>query len=244
MLTVRYDWLGLCPGERMLDFGCGGGRHSFEAMRLGAVAIALDSDRDALAGAAAWVRAMLEQDKETAEAGGHGDLVAADGASLPFPDRCFDRVIAAEVLEHVPGDARVMAELARVLRPGGVIAVTVPRCYPEAVNWALSAEYHNVPGGHVRIYRHSQLVARLRTAGLLPYRHHYAHALHSPYWWLRCALGPNNESNPVVKAYHRLLVWDITAKTPFTRWPEAALNPVLGKSLVVYARKPLDPAGP
>ena len=55
--------------------------------------------------------------------------------------------------------------------------------------------------------------------------------------------GPNSESNPVVKAYHRLLVWDITAKTPLTRWPEAALNPVLGKSLVVYAHKALDQAG-
>ena len=106
MLTVRYDWLGLRPGERVLDFGCGGGRHSFEAMRRGAVTIALDSDREALAGAAAWVRALLEQDKETAEAGGHGDLAAGDGSSLPFPDGCFDRVIAAEVLEHVPDDSR------------------------------------------------------------------------------------------------------------------------------------------
>ncbi len=168
MLTVRYDWLGLRPGERVLDFGCGGGRHSFEAMRRGAVTIALDSDREALAGASAWVRALLEQDKETAEAGGHGDLVAGDGSSLPFPDGCFDRVIAAEVLEHVPDDSRVLAELARVLRPGGVIAVTVPRWYPEAANWALSSEYHNVPGGHVRIYRHRQIGQRLHRAGLTP----------------------------------------------------------------------------
>ena len=238
MLTIRYRWLELRPGDRLLDFGCGGGRHTFEAMRRGAVVTALDSDREVVAGAAAWVAALLEEDKETAEAGGHGDLVAGDGASLPFADACFDRVVAAEVLEHVPDDARVLTELARVLRPGGVIAVTVPRWYPEAVNWALSAEYHNLPGGHVRIYRHGQLRWRLHRAGLTPYHHHYAHALHSPYWWLRCALGPGCEANPAVKAYHRLLVWDITAKTPFTRWPEAALNPVLGKSLVVYARKP------
>jgi SAM-dependent methyltransferase len=238
VLTVRYDWLGLQAGERVLDFGCGGGRHSFEAMRRGAAAVAVDSDFEVLAGAAAWVRALLEQDKETAEAGGHGDLVAGDGLALPFPDDCFDKIIAAEVLEHVPDDAAVLAELVRVLRPGGVIAVTVPRWYPEAVNWALSGEYHSVPGGHVRIYRHSQLLRRLRRAGLAPFRHHHAHALHSPYWWLRCAVGIDNESNPAVKVYNRLLVWDITTKSPLTRWPEAALNPVLGKSLVVYARKP------
>jgi hypothetical protein len=41
-----------------------------------------------------------------------------------------------------------------------------------------------------------------------------------------------------VRAYHRLLVWDITAHTLLTRLPEAVLNPVLGKSLVVYVRKP------
>jgi SAM-dependent methyltransferase len=237
MLTVRYNWLAPRPGDRLLDFGCGGGRHAFEAMRRGAFVTALDADPEAVRGAAAWVDAMLEEDKETAEAGGQGHAVVGDGLALPFPDRCFDKVIAAEVLEHVPDDSAVLAELARVLRPGGVISVTVPRWYPEGVNWALSAEYHNVPGGHVRIYRRRQLCNRLRDAGLAPYRQHHAHALHSPYWWLRCAIGPNCESNKVVQAYHRLLVWDITAQSPVTRWPEAVLNPVLGKSLVVYARK-------
>ena len=74
---------------------------------------------------------------------------------LPFADGTFDRVIASEVLEHIPDDAAAMAELARVLRPGGTMAVTVPRCGPEVVNWVLSDEYHDVPGGHVRIYRRS-----------------------------------------------------------------------------------------
>ena len=45
--------------------------------------------------------------------------------------------------------------------PGGTMAVTVPRCGPEVVNWVLSDEYHDVPGGHVRIYRRSTLRARL-----------------------------------------------------------------------------------
>lgn len=63
-------------------------------------------------------------------------------------------------------------------------------------------------------------------------------ALHSPYWWLKCAVGPTNDQNPLVKAYHQLLVWDITKAPRTTRWTEKLLNPVLGKSLVVYATKP------
>jgi SAM-dependent methyltransferase len=238
LLTVRYDWLGLCCGERLLDFGCGGGRHALEAMRLGAVVTALDADRAELSQAAAWVAAMLDRDDRTARAGGRGHVVVGDGEGLPFPDCAFDKVVAAEVLEHVPEDVAVLSELARVLRPGGAIAVTVPRWYPEVVNWALSREYHNTPGGHVRIYRRRELCRRLRGAGLHPFRWHHAHALHSPYWWLRCAVGVRREDVRLVRAYHRLLVWDITAGPRATRWSEAVLNPVLGKSLVVYARKP------
>jgi SAM-dependent methyltransferase len=237
VLTVRYEWLELAAGQRLLDFGCGGGRHALEALRLGAIVTALDADRKELVPAAAWVRTMLDEDKQTADAGGQGHVVIGNGLDLPFPDACFDKVVAAEVLEHIPDDAGALAELARVLRPGGLLAVTVPRCYPEVVNWALSKEYHSVPGGHVRIYRQAQLRRRLGQAGLRPYRQHHAHALHSPYWWLRCAVGIDHEDNPLVRAYHRLLVWDITVKHPLTRWPEAALNPVLGKSLVIYARK-------
>lgn len=237
MLTVRFDWLGLRNGQRVLDFGCGGGRHSFEAMRRGAITTALDADPEEVQRAAAWVRAMLDEDKATAESGGQGHVVVGDGMALPFPDGSFDKVVASEVLEHVPDDRAVLAELARVTRRGGTLAVTVPRWYPEVVNWALSAEYHNTPGGHVRIYRRSQLEGRLKGSGFFPYGAHHAHALHSPYWWLRCLLGERAEDNALVKAYYRLLVWDITAQSPLTQLPEKALNPLLGKSLAVYARR-------
>jgi len=47
----------------------------------------------------------------------------------------------------------------------------------------------------------------------------------------------------VVRGYHRLLVWDIMRRPALTRLSEAALNPLIGKSLVIYARKPLIPNG-
>jgi SAM-dependent methyltransferase len=237
VLTVRYDRLGVRPGDRLLDLGCGGGRHAFEAMRRGAQVVAVDADAAEVKDASVLMEALADTDDATIAVGGWGRAVTGDARHLPFTDGAFDRVIAAEVLEHIPADRVAMAELARVLRPGGTMAVTVPRWYPELVNWALSDDYHLVPGGHVRIYRAGELVRRLRAAGLEPYGRHHAHAFHSPYWWLKCAVGVGDDQHPLVQAYHRALVWDITSPNRVVRSGERALNPWLGKSLVVYLRK-------
>ena len=54
-----------------------------------------------------------------------------------------------------------------MLRPGGTIAVTVPRWLPEMVCWKLSDEYHDVEGGHIRIYTDDELVGQgSQSAGL------------------------------------------------------------------------------
>jgi hypothetical protein len=140
-------------------------------------------------------------------------------------------------MEHVPADTVALDELVRVLRPGGTIAITVPRWFPELVCWALSDEYHNRPGGHVRIYRRSALERRMRASGLDVTGGHHAHGLHSAYWWLRCAVGVDNEDNRFVAAYHRFLVWDIEQRPFVTRAAEAVLTPLMGKSLVVYGTK-------
>lgn len=236
MLTCRYDWLGLQPGDRVLDLGCGGGRHAFEAARRGAHVVACDLDLAELKDVRGLFGAMAEAGEID-----QSDGVAVNGnaLSLPFPDASFDRIIASEVMEHIPDDSGAARELARVLRPGGTIAVTVPSWLPEQVCWALSDEYHApfVEGGHVRIYTEAVLRRRLRDAGFKPGAAHHAHALHSPYWWLKCAVGPRNDTNPLVQAYLKLLVWDIAEAPALTRIADRVLNPVLGKSLVVYAER-------
>jgi SAM-dependent methyltransferase len=238
MLTVRYQRLGLSPGDVLLDLGCGFGRHAYEAARRGARVIAFDYAEAELKEVRNTFGAMA-----TAREVGAASLAGAvqgDGTLLPFADGAFDRIIASEVLEHIDDDRAALDELARVLRPGGTIAVTVPAWLPERVCWRLSDEYHApfVEGGHVRIYRAADVRGRLRAAGLEPTSSHRAHALHSPYWWVRCAVGPADDTHRAVAAYRKVLEWDIVKAPRTTRWTERALNPVLGKSLVVYARKP------
>jgi ubiquinone/menaquinone biosynthesis C-methylase UbiE len=240
VLTVDFRRFPVRPGQRVLDLGCGGGRHAFEVYRRGGNVVAFDLDPTELGP----VRGMFAAMRQAGEAGPQVDAIAVSGdaTDMPFGDGVFDRVIAAEVLEHVLDDQRAMNELARVLRPGGLAAITVPSWLPERICWALSTEYHEVPGGHVRIYTRVELQAKLARAGLSVGWHHYAHGLHSPFWWLKCAVGVHDDKHPLVSAYHRMLVWDIMRRPALTRRAEQALNPVIGKSLVMYAVKAERPS--
>jgi SAM-dependent methyltransferase len=236
VLTVDFARLSLAPGDRVLDLGSGAGRHAFECYRRGARVVALDLNAGDLDAVAAMFAAMAHAGEAPPEA--DALAVRADAYRLPFVDGAFDVVIAAEILEHIPDDRAAIAEAVRVLRPGGSLAVTVPRWWPERVCWALSDAYHEVAGGHVRIYRGRELRSRLRAAGVVAVGGHHAHALHSPYWWLKCLFGPDNDGVLPVRLYHQLLVHDIVRGPWWTRWTERVLNPVLGKSLVVYLVKP------
>ncbi|WP_462188623.1 MULTISPECIES: class I SAM-dependent methyltransferase [unclassified Frankia] len=236
MLTVDFDRFPVSAGCRLLDLGCGAGRHTFEAFRRGAEVIALDYSADEVAGVNAMLAAMALEGQAPPKAKAAG--VRGDALALPFADGTFDRIIAAEVLEHLPADTAAMAEIARVLRPGGWVAVTVPNRFPEQVCWSLSTAYHSVEGGHVRIYRRDELRDRLTAVGLEPAGTHFAHALHAPYWWLRCLVGVHDDGHPATRLYHRLLVWDMMRRPRITRLAERALNPIIGKSIVLYLRKP------
>ncbi len=238
MLTVDYDRLGLIPGMTVLDLGAGFGRHAFESARHGVNVVAADLALDEMESTLGTFAAMYESgelDPTLAKAG----CVQANGLTLPFPDDTFDRIIASEVLEHVPDDLGAMAELRRVLKPSGILAATVPAMLPEMICWKLDDAYHapKAVGGHVRIYAKPELRMKLESVGLTPTDDHRAHALHSPYWWLKCAVGVNNDDNPLVKLYLRFLTWDIVKGPWLTRTADRLLNPVLGKSLVQYSVK-------
>lgn len=235
MLTVDFARLPLEPGARILDLGCGSGRHTAAAYGLPAARV-VGVDRGLADLHAARERLALH-DRLGVCGGGAWRLVAGDGLRLPFREACFDLVICAEVLEHIREDGRAVAEIARVLRPGGHLVVSVPRFWPERLCWALSAQYAASPGGHVRIYRGRELIALLARGGFRPWCAHHAHGLHAPYWWLKCLLEPRRGAGRLVALYHRFLTWEVMTRPRATRLIERLLNPLCGKSLVVYLRK-------
>jgi SAM-dependent methyltransferase len=242
MLTVRFSELSIGPGTLFLDAGAGFGRHAFEAARLGAQVVALDYAQDEVVAMRATFSAMYEAGE--IEAANLVGILRGDATCLPFADNSFDCIVTSEVLEHIQNDVAALGELARVLKPGGTLGATVPSWFPEKINWMLSDEYHApfVVGGHVRIYSGTELKAKLRAAGLRVVGQHRAHGLHSPYWWLRCAVGPAREDNRMVNAYKKFLEWDIISKPKVTQVAEQVLAPVLGKSYVVYSMKPVNNA--
>ena len=226
MLTVDYERLGVGRGERLLDLGCGGGRHAFQAVRLRGPGGGPRRPGDEVAQVRDTIGAMVDAGEVRLD--DEAGVVQGDALRLPFADGSFDRVIAVRgARAHPRGHGSAMAELSRVLRPGGTMAVTVPRFGPEVVNWALSNEYHDVPGGHVRIYRRSHAAGAPAAApGCVRSASHHAHALHSPYWWLRVPGGtrarrPPGRARPITgssSGTSRSAPW-------LTRITEHVLNP-------------------
>jgi SAM-dependent methyltransferase len=236
MLTVDFDRLGIGPGSKVIDVGCGAGRHTFEAYRRGADVTGFDQNTQDLNDVDEILQAMKAQGEVPPSA--KAEVVKGDALDLPYADGAFDCVIASEILEHVPQDTAAIAELVRVLKPGGKLAITVPRWLPERICWLLSDEYHANEGGHVRIYKADELRDKVTAHGLTFTHSHHAHALHAPFWWLKCAVGTSKNDHPAVAAYHKLLVWDMISAPGLTRRGEKLLDPLIGKSVALYFDKP------
>lgn len=233
MLTVDFDRLGVKPGNLALDCGCGFGRHSLEFMRRGATVFSLDMDLESLR-KTRWQLASLVRDGKA-----HGQarwfVHSGDALHLPFRDETFDRIICAEVMEHVPDDAQACRELVRVLKKDGLIAITVPTFFSELIYDALTFEYFSTPGGHVRKYRPKQLARIMRESGLEIYAIGHKHAFHTLWWMIRCVVGLHRENQPLTRGYHKFLHLGLFSK--FMRRAERFCNYFFPKSVVLYGWK-------
>ncbi len=229
--TIKLTELPNLDSLKVLDLGCGEGRHSISIwMQTRAQVVGMDLSRDDMLTARS-----RKADFSVTESGKHSlNFVEASGMALPFADETFDIVICSEVLEHIEAYQSMLQEIDRVLVKGGVFAMSVPRFGPEWLCWKLSRAYHEVPGGHLRIFNASVLNKQIEKLGFFRYARHFAHGLHSPYWWLKCLFWSSADKNPLVSAYHRLLVWDLMQKPWITRTLEKILNPLIGKSIAMY----------
>jgi SAM-dependent methyltransferase len=164
---VLLEYLELDDGMDVLDCGCGMGFYLMVMGQLRSLHLTgVDTDVERL---------------EFAERYGiRANLVDGDATALPFADSSFDRVLMSEVLEHVPDDAAALREAQRVLRPGGILAISVPHArYPflwDPINatWTKlggrpirSGPIAGIWSNHERLYLPEELTSRVRAAGLV-----------------------------------------------------------------------------
>jgi 2-polyprenyl-3-methyl-5-hydroxy-6-metoxy-1,4-benzoquinol methylase len=192
--------------------------------------VGLDLDSGALRGAAPGLRARAH------ELGALGAMIRGDTFRLPFRDETFDKIICAEVMEHVHDFRAAARELARVTQPHGMVAVTIPTATSEQLYLRVGDDYFESPGGHIRIFKPRELARGLAQAGLVTVGVGFAHALHTPYWVLRSLAGlPRADRNALVRAYRAFLIR--AAVSPAMQWLEGALNYCFPKSLILYTEK-------
>lgn len=234
MQTIDLKRLDLQPQHTLLDLGCGEGRHALAAYLQADLAQVIAVDINARDVRTARQKLAQFTHGEPAD---NCHFLVADGLRLPFADHSFDRIICSEVLEHVPNYRHMLLEINRILKPGGTLAVSVPRSWPERICWWLSTAYHQVEGGHIRIFKARALRTEIEDIAYRLQERHWAHALHAPYWWLRCLFWRRGDQFGPVRAYHKLLVWDLMRKPWLTQTLERWLNPLMGKSIVMYFHK-------
>ena len=240
--TIDFERMKLTANERLLDLGCGEGRHAISAyMVRNLEAVGVDLSLQDLEITRERFAQFVEPENENKSL----VISVARGEQLPFAGQSFDKVICSEVLEHIPHYHGVIREISRVLKTGGIAAISVPRYFPEWVCWKLSDAYHEVEGGHIRIFDARDLSRDVESAGFIRYDKHHAHSLHVPYWWLKCLFwrDEGEAEAAIVDGYHRFLTWDLMRQPGITRWLDRLLNPIMGKSVVMYFMKTHRPAG-
>tara|TARA_B100000700_G_scaffold102733_1_gene115866 strand:- start:1392 stop:2096 length:705 start_codon:yes stop_codon:yes gene_type:complete len=233
MLTFNFQNIKPTKDSFMLDAGCGPGRHIFGFMDQfsDVTCVGLDLDFDSLQeGKNNLTLFSSISNKEST-------FLQGSVYNLPFKDNSFETIICSEVLEHVADVDATLKELTRLIRPGGNLLVSVPSYYPEKICWLLSKEYQKMPGGHVRIFKKSTLQEKVEEKGYKLEMTEKYHALHSPYWWLRCLFWSSQENNFLVNIYKKILEIQILRNPPILRILDNLLNPFLGKSTSFYFKK-------
>jgi len=233
MLTFNLNRINLSANSKVLDLGCGEGRHIFGALDeyQDIYCVGLDQDIPSLD--------VCKEGLVFFEELNTGSTIFIQGSvyNLPFEDDAFDLVICSEVLEHLDDYHAAIKEIYRVLKPKGKFLPSVPSYWPERICWALSDNYQNMPGGHVRIFKKLQVINEIIDHGFIYQNSERFHGFHSAYWWLRCLFWGNQDSNYFVRLYKKFLEYHIIQNPPWLNNLEKFINPIFGKSIAFYFEK-------
>lgn len=233
MLTFNLNRINLSANSKVLDLGCGEGRHIFGALDeyKDIYCVGLDQDIPSLD--------VCKEGLVFFEELNTGSTIFIQGSvyNLPFEDDAFDLVICSEVLEHLDDYHAAIKEIYRVLKPQGKFLPSVPSYWPERICWALSDNYQNMPGGHVRIFKKLQVINEIIDHGFIYQNSERFHGFHSAYWWLRCLFWGNQDSNYFVRLYKKFLEYHIIQNPPWLNNLEKFINPIFGKSIAFYFEK-------
>jgi ubiquinone/menaquinone biosynthesis C-methylase UbiE len=172
-LQVLGGYLELHPGERILDVACGSGYWTQKlAAANGCTAVGVDLSEDEIATAQLHHR------------GAHCTYLVSPAEILPFRSESFDKVISVCALEHFSSDTAALAEMARVLKTGGILGISVDSLSGPFVTESYRkwhAEKH-----FVRNYYNLEILrAKLQSAGFQPLEHRYLLTSRFSYWAFR-----------------------------------------------------------
>ena len=231
METFNFNLLNLKKIKKVIDVGCGNGRHlkSLGFKLTDSEIIGIDQSAPEI------TKLNKEFDESVCKNGNAYKFITGDIREMDVPDNSQDLVVCAEVLEHVPNFEAVLEECYRILKPGSVMLISVPSYFPESLCWKYSKKYMQTPGGHIRIFKKNFLKERFKALNLKLFKHHREHALHSIYWIIRAR--NNMEENNFLKSFHNLLVRQMFGQAKFSFALEKLLNPFFGKSECFYLRK-------
>tara|TARA_B000000557_G_C20765069_1_gene439086 strand:- start:403 stop:1098 length:696 start_codon:yes stop_codon:yes gene_type:complete len=231
MDTFNFNLLNLKKVKSFADIGCGNGRHlkSLSSKLHTCNLIGVDHSCEEIS------KLNSEFTNNICKNQNSYKFVEGDIRDLNIDSSSQDLVICSEVLEHVPNFEKVLQECKRILKPNGVLLISVPSYLPERICWLFSKEYQQTPGGHIRIFTKSFLQEAFRKQELKVFKKHKQHAFHSLYWIIRSRNKMNDSK--FLKSFHELLVKQMFGQAIFSANLEKLINPLFGKSVCFYLKK-------